>query len=457
MGHNNTNPIVKRIAVKAYCEFASPALIGSGSGENTDQDVLRDNNGAAFLPGSAIAGVLRSFASDTAALFGKRDPGPKGGQTADKISPLWVFDAALKDSEGNPAKIVELDGVRIDRETKLAMDAKKYDYEAIETGTRFTLRFLLTLREKDGEQVYETLLKQLIGALKSGGIAFGAKTRRGFGLARCTRAVQREFVLTPGNITALDAWLHFDWEMGKKTSEGWKPAEEEAFSGGMAAMTAQLKLMGSIMIRDVRNVYDDVSDDNKVPDYRHISSDGRPVILGTAWAGAFRSGLWRLLHQTYPDKAEKYLDDVFGYGYEPEERRKAVSTSSKVAFGVSFLQAADQRADGYRCMYRVTIDRFTGGAVNGALFMETPWYGGETALTVRYPKEREDIRELLLLGFDALHKGIIQIGGEAAVGRGFFRVIQISDQNGDLSAGGAKPALKTALESMDTAKAGETA
>jgi CRISPR/Cas system CSM-associated protein Csm3 (group 7 of RAMP superfamily) len=134
MCKDNTNPVIKRIAVKAECKFDTPALIGSGFGENTDSDILRDKTGNAFLPGSTIAGVLRSL-SESKELFGELD----------NISPLWVYDAELYDSEGQPAKVIELDGVALDRLNKVAKDSAKYDYEAVDCDTAFTLHFLLTI------------------------------------------------------------------------------------------------------------------------------------------------------------------------------------------------------------------------------------------------------------------------------------------------------------------------
>jgi CRISPR/Cas system CMR subunit Cmr4 (Cas7 group RAMP superfamily) len=175
------------------------------------------------------------------------------------------------------------------------------------------------------------------------------------------------------------------------------------------------------MIRDTRNIY--VDTEGKVPDYKHISISGdKPAILGTSWAGAFRSGLHRLLKQKYPDRTEAYLNEVFGYIPDDSEADESAAIVSKIIFGASFLEVSDNKTEGYRNVVRVKIDRFTGGAAGGALFTERPWYGGKTTLEISFPKGREDIKELLLLGLDGIDKGIMQVGGESAIGRGFFKV-----------------------------------
>ncbi|GHS92436.1 hypothetical protein AGMMS50276_00310 [Synergistales bacterium] len=449
MRKDNENPVVKRIAVKASCEFATPALIGSGFGENTDSDILRHNDGNAFLPGSTIAGVLCSLTKNkdkSNDLFG----------ALDSISPLWVYDAELYEpKDRNPAKVIELDGVALDRLNKVAIDAKKYDYEAVDCGTIFTLYFLLTIRARDKDKGYEDLLKQLLGVIKANEVAFGAKTKRGFGRVSCKKLLTREFDLASGNTDALDDWIKFDMRAAdEEAAKLWQEAQTIEYSGNYETLTVKLKLDGSIMIRDMRNIFDD----EKAPDYQHISVGGKPTILGTSWAGAFRSGLYRLLSQKYPEKAERYLDNVFGYVKEASGADEAKSEPSKVIFGASFLEESDKKTDGYRNITRVKIDRFTGGAADGALFSEKPWYGGKTELKVRYPKDCEDIRELLLLGFDALDKGLIQIGGETSVGRGFVKDVTVSDKSGNITINAPKPKLKDALEnSKNSEKAGETA
>jgi len=403
----NPNPVTKRIAVKAECVFLTPALIGSGVSENTDSDIMRDSSGKPFLPGSTVAGVLRSllcFAqSESNALFGKE------GDT-NNISPLWVFDSELAN-----ANIIELDGVALDSENKVAIDRMKYDFEAIDTGAIFTMRLLLTIRRDDMGKNYESMLNKLISILNTNLLCVGAKTNRGFGQIKCNSIFQRQFILTPDNKDDLNNWINFEW----KNSKDWEAAVYEDFSSNYSVLTATLKLDGSIMIRDTRNIYENLTKDEKAPDYKHITNGGEPVIFGTSWAGAFRAGLYKLLKSKFP-QVEIYLDSVFGVVKKIDD--KELTIASQVVFNVSFLKPVNEVVDGFRNITRVKIDRFTSGAANGALFNEKPWYGGETILEIRFPRERTDIGELLLLGLDAINNDLIQIGGETSIGRGFFKI-----------------------------------
>jgi CRISPR/Cas system CSM-associated protein Csm3 (group 7 of RAMP superfamily) len=436
MRKDNTNPVTRRIVVKAECEFSSPALIGGGFDENTDRDILRDAAGNPFLPGSSVAGALRSLCPQAEAFFNK-----------DRISPLAVFDSSLSGAE-----VIELDGVSLERDNRVARETAKYDYEAISAGAKFTVRLMLTVRKDDASANLEGKLIQVISAIKSGQLAFGAKTRRGFGLVACLSVMKREFDLAAGNVDILNEWLDFDWN----TDTGWTKPEFCEFVGETEVLNVKLKLEGSIMIRDTRNIYEDLAAREKAPDYKHISVGGKPVILGTFWAGALSSGLYRLLKPTFKDKIGKYLKNVFGYDPEEDGGRKTdeerILSASKVVFGMSVLQAVNPQEDGYRNITRVKIDRFTGGAADGALFSEKPWFGGKTSLEIRHPKGDGAIKELILLGLEALDKGIIQVGGEASVGRGFFKATEINGESPGNILGKQKQSLIAAIEKAGGAK-----
>ena len=407
----NTNPVIKRIAVKAKCNLITPALIGSGADDNTDGDIIRDSYDNPYLPGSAIAGVLRTLLCPShfcrRAIFGN-----EGDFSTN--SPLWVYD-----SEFTNANIIEIDGVAIERDNKVAKNNMKYNFEAVDEGAEFTIRLLLAIRKNGIDKNFVLWLDKIIGIMKSDSLSFGAKTNRGFGRTTCSQVVIREFDLT--NKCALLKWIEFDWN----DKNEWEPASGESYSGEYSVLIAELKLKGSIMIRETRNIYENPEKGKDAPDYKHISSNKKPVIYGTSWAGSFRSGLYKLLKPKFPN-IKKYFNDVFGKEKEVEKEKDEDLTVSKVVFGASYLEEQRKTVDGYRSITRVKIDRFTGGAANGALFTEMPWYGGKTKLEIRYPKDSMDIKELLLLGLDGINKGVIQIGGEASIGRGFFEVTDVT-------------------------------
>jgi len=421
--NQNPNPAIRRIVVKAYLQFASPALIGSGEKDYSDNDILRDGTGNPFLPGSAMAGSLRALLTTTAdgseaakKLF--------GDLKNDRMSPLWVLDSDLfKKSEGSPANVILIDGVAIETENKVAVESAKYDFEAIDAGTRFVLRMMLVLR-KDDEETLETYFDSLLTALSRGTVYIGGKTRRGFGRISCQKIERMDFDFKKDPKQISD-WAGFDWAGALKEYTPVTPFASEAIS----SVSVDLKIDGSIMIRDFKDL-------GKDEQYAHMNVGGQPVILGTSWAGAVKNGLKRLLSD-FPG-AEAYLDSVLGAKIGDK------TIVSLVEFDASVLEKVNEKEDGYRKIVRVKIDRFTGGAANGALFTSRPWFGGKTVLTARFPAERKDIAQLIGLAVDAIDKGLITIGGETSIGRGVLKTLDpqesiLKDRADLLSAiGGAK-------------------
>ncbi|MDR1639705.1 MAG: hypothetical protein LBT59_08430 [Clostridiales bacterium] len=451
---DNTNPVRRRIVVEAECVLKMPALLGSGEDEISDNDVLRDRNKAPFLTGSSLGGTLRSLLPETdgLTLFGGLNDG---------MSPLYVLDSMLWMPDlKTPAQIIQLDGVALDRDNKVAKNSFKYDFEAVQRGSVFRARLMLIERENDPKGCLEGLLNKVMSSLLSGNVSVGAKTRRGFGRVDCKAMRKLEFVLTKGSIEALNKWKAFDWfnescwkkatpvklkgadplpDGSNTESAADKPKIEyiDPSPNGMSEIRAKLKLNGSIMIRDVRGINEDAGDE--IPDYRHISNGENAVIYGTSWAGAVLSGLHRLLKPRMQGNEDKFLGDYFGFAEKDENQ------ASKMIFDASILSEEDKRTDGYRFMTRVKVDRFTSGAADGALFSETPWYGGKTELVVRCPKKDKAAQELVLLALEGLNRGLISIGGESAIGRGFFEVKEVTVNGVNASLNDKKPNLAKAI------------
>jgi len=421
MSDMNPNPIQKRLVYKIEAVLASPALIGSGESESTDSDVLLNASGNPYLPGSALAGVLRHTLDEKDAdlLF--------GSLASEKMSALWVMDSKFtknKDVILTRDDIMELDGVALDPENKTALAKRKYDFQAVPGDARFTIRLMLVLREKDQNgAAMEALTERLLSQLRCGGISVGAKAGRGFGRVKCTAIQRQVFDYRTHDRTALDRWIQFEWD----TDTGWEPYTPARTGASDATMTAVLKLCGSIMIRDTGSLDGD-------EDFKHISCGGEPVIYGTSWAGAFRGGLHKLLKPLSGQEAlqgkqvDKYLDEFFGFVREENalaEDDGRRQSASRLRFDMSVLEkeAGREAEQGYRTITRVKINRFTGGAADGALFTERPWAGGKTTLVVRYPAGDTECEKLIRIALDAMHRGILTIGGETAIGRGVFQVV----------------------------------
>ena len=90
---------------------------------------------------------------------------------------------------------------------------------------------------------------------------------------------------------------------------------------------------------------------------------------------------------------------------------------------MSRLLVGEARITGGRTLVqsRVSIDRFTGGALDTALFNEAPQFGGAVTLSLELRNPADHELGLLLLLIKDLWTGDLPIGGEASVGRGRLR------------------------------------
>jgi hypothetical protein len=240
------------------------------------------------------------------------------------------------------------------------------------------------------------LFDNVLSALQQGKVRFGGKTNRGFGELKCVSLTGVTYSKAEGT---LKNWLDFDWRQPLKP---YTP-ETKYIDTKFDTLTAKLKLDGSIMVRDFKSLKDKEQ-------YAHLTANGMPVIFGTSWAGCFRSWLLKWV----PNDAS-LINEMFGY------MDKKTTKPSQIKFLSSYLTATDSAVDGWRTVVRVKIDRFTGGASDGALFTSRPWFGGETELRILYPKNKPQYARLLNVAIEALKKGMLTIGGETSIGRGVFK------------------------------------
>jgi CRISPR/Cas system CSM-associated protein Csm3 (group 7 of RAMP superfamily) len=169
------------------------------------------------------------------------------------------------------------------------------------------------------------------------------------------------------------------------------------------------------------------------PDFIHLHSarptpEGthkRPVLSGTSLAGALRARAFKIARLIAPPTKEGekaacgLIDDMFGADMKtaPKPKASRITVYEHVVSGV-------EEKENTSVQNRVSIDRFTGGTRDGALFNEQPLFGGtQSVVTVNLqlanPQEYEI--GLLLLLLKDLWTGDLPLGGEISVGRGRLR------------------------------------
>lgn len=418
---DKSRKIVERILIEGELELVTPASLGNGDADGlTDISLLTDSvTGNALLTGSSVAGALRNYLRECEKGFWKKE---------EKNSICRKLFGFVKDKDGAQSCLIiddaisqalktELrDGVRIDGETRTAVDKAKFDLELLEAGTKFTLNFELLITENDKK---DELVKALVTALhgfEAGEIHIGARKRRGYGECRVSGWKWISYDLKTK--VGLMKWLKHEKPEQSLTSI------KELSGGAMLSdkrdwfeINADFALDGSILIRSGSQVSGKYQ-----PDDVHLRSGGKPIISGTSLAGALRHRALRIANTIGDNKkAKKFVDGMFGVDMDEKKSEKWASRLE--------VKERTMKIDNSLVQTRVKIDRFTGGAMDTALFDAAPIFsdGVETAVNLsfklRFKHDQNSCEKnaeigLLLLLLKDLWTSDLAIGGESSIGRG---------------------------------------
>ena len=413
-----------RIRKKKYyavsVRLASPLCVSNGSDEMTDKDVLQNADGEYFLPGSSIAGAWRDFLGQ-----GKNSDGFMGFSEDSKgrMSPISVQDLYLS----KEARISVRDGIRLERSKddsgkpeSSGDDPGKFDMEIVETGASGTLFFSYTERE-NALWDYDTAIADILLGIQTGEIRFGANKNRGMGRLHIenvcestfTKDKAEDWILFVPKRKSLEAYQE------NQTYEKWAAGRKAVRSSRYIYITVPLRLYGGISIRKY-------STKPKQADYEHITTNGEPVIPGSSWGGAIRSDARRILTELGCKDTGRLLRTWFGCIDEDLKKQESdkdepeeTAHQSRIVIGESILKNSVPVP-----MTRNKVNRFDGSTVDGALYSDISYYGGETELSLMIRKD-EDAEYEALIGLMQLiiadiREGYLPVGGLTAVGRGIF-------------------------------------
>ena len=413
--NTNVNPaqILGRITVRGRLHLAAPLLIGEGESgeERNDRDihVLRSKAGVPFIPGTSLAGALRSLievdnpcAADI--LFGTMQRTSGESVRDERQSAVSLYDVELND-----AVIGSRDGVHIDDVTGTAIDAHKYDYEIVESGAGGTFYAEILLRrvhQKDEHTLKETLLR--LSELLRGGFHVGALTTKGFG-----RMQLRDMVVDCYDFRRPEDTIA--WLSPKRGNAAWHMAYDDVAqmepppADGDFVITADFALTGALIVRDSVDPLAE-TDGEKSPDARmKTNAAGQNIIPGTSLKGVLRHRAAYILHALgkEPTQAEAFIDRLMG---------------TTAARGRFIVEEAVVDAE-MHTQTRSRIDRFTGGTIPSALFSTAPVWrekDGGRSVTLRFGVRQASEQEagLCVLLLKDLWLGRAAIGGEKSIGRG---------------------------------------
>lgn len=422
------NPIIQRYYIKGQLQVVSPLIIGSGEEERTDIDLIRDAKGNPFIPGTALAGVLRHFTRGhlqdenkdehpmIKTLFGKTEKDSTQ-------SLLMISDSILQTNI--PCRVTVRDGLKLNPSTKTVgthtenggrkRAGTKYDYEIIEPGAVFDLKMEMVIRENNRgavDEIYDALAF-VLQALANQHPALGAKTRRGFGKIRLEKENLHILKLDMRQKDDIEKWMDFDWQ-----DWNFQPnmtfAELASGNGKLTfksqpcfTISAAFTIPYSVLIRHYNS---DPAEEDTV----HLKSNKKCVIPGTSWNGALQQAIYSQLNYLTGNetKTENILKNLFGTVGPGKNKSRA----SRVLIEESIIDK--EQGISYT---RNKVDRFTGGVVESALFTEKPVYGGTVTLNITLEKPEDWEKGVLLLGLRDIANGIQPVGGGANIGRGIMQ------------------------------------
>jgi len=155
------------------------------------------------------------------------------------------------------------------------------------------------------------------------------------------------------------------------------------------------------------------SEEEGGPDATQFTENGHRILPGTAIAGALRHRMERIA-QTMGLDGRAFGVSLCGIVNEDGSGEQA---------GRIRIDEGELPADKLAVQSRVSLDRFTGGALESRLFDEAPFRGDPGAkrhVAIRLELDAPETREVqILLGaFKDLWLGDLTLGGESGVGRG---------------------------------------
>lgn len=466
------NKLTHRYIARIRLQAETPLFVGSGDTSLlTDALVQKDFNGLPMIPGTAIAGVVRHAMEDhlkdekskeeLADIFGyqeeKKDSQVyRNRKKEGKGSRLFFSHAYMvvenhKVSEGfdteiNPElknkldKLPKRQHVRI-TDKGVAKDKGLFDNEVVYKGVRFVCEIELKGTEKD-----EVFWKELLSFLQSPLFRIGQGTRNGYGNLSAklfkneNENENKSFDLKQEK--DFDAYLTINPSLNSIKHE-FDKSKEQAYEG-LTHYRLSLK-PESTFIFSSANPDKDVDNTPTVEEVMEYQEDGKimfktkTLIPGSSIKGTLSHRLayrYNKLNHYYVGNTEaktetenKAVLELLGSEADDTDERKTAQRG-RVLIDDIYIDA-----DNSKVFNHVAIDRFTGGAIDGALFSEkVSMLKADETITLNVYVEnkafinekenekslKEDLEKALKETLQDICKGLLPLGGMTTKGHGFF-------------------------------------
>jgi CRISPR/Cas system CSM-associated protein Csm3 (group 7 of RAMP superfamily) len=480
-----TTKYTHRYLARFVIEAETPLAVGSGERDvMTDRLVATDLNGLPFIPGTALAGILRHSlttphnTSKMDELFGfqQGDEGQgsrlilssaqmvgKNGKAIDGLQTIDFNDEFYANFQNLPIR----QHVRISHKGA-AEQGGKFDEQVVYKGTRFCFEMEL-VGNKDDEKAWD----QLLDEFNNPAFRIGGGTRKGFGAIKVKEMKNEVLKLTDEDEKDLNRYLEKTSELNDKfwmAIEGKRPdaGETNWIKYELALIPDDFFLFGSgfgsedgsaDMSYVTEKVIDWESGEGKFTDEKVlIPATSVKGALAHRTAFHFNRDI-KLFSDQIMDggKMEAMLKNGYGipeslkkFDSNNQEHRLVMASEGNPAVRALFGYSANNN-DGQRgnvlfsdiflsdkdkskqkLLNHVAIDRFTGGAIEGALFSEEVAASKEQFNLKIFVKEgvNPDYLKAFECALNDICTGMLPLGGGTMRGHGCF--------NGELFKNGKK-------------------
>ncbi len=418
----------EKIVLCGKIQNLTPLIIGSGKKDHTDIDILVDPEGTPFIPATSFLGVLRHAFSRQEAdnknqfdLFWGSSNTKQSLQSSVRCSDLFPV------NNGEPVEIRIRDGVKIDSSKGMAEDKEKYDFQLLEKGSWFSLRVEITVRE-DQKEYCRKMALCFKTILESREFSIGSGTGNGFGQMGASEIKIMIYDFTRG---CQDIYKWLNNQEGEDATamlkKKYPDAHELCKSTTNFILNARFKLKSSLLINS------GYSDEYNAA---HIMSRKTPALPGTSVKGVARARAAKIVNTLLSCDKQKSLEksadlehelikQLFGFVASSDSKQNPHALRSRLIVEEKYLPEYNNFEH-----YRIRVDRFTGGVINGALFSALPIgppkpeknsIENALTLTIKIIDCKNYEAGLILLVLKDLWSGDCAIGSGKAVGRGILQ------------------------------------
>ncbi len=450
-----------RYIARVVVEAETPLSISSGDkGIETDSIVVLDANGLPYIPGTSLAGVFRHAVKDNTKnidvdkYFGFQK-GDEGHGSLINFSDARMLDQNGKVIDG--IKVIDFDDpfmaayryLPVRQHTKIndkgtTVEGGKFDEQVVIAGTRFCFEIEMIAKEREEEFFRGVVLAEL----RKDTFRLGGGTRNGFGKLAVVKGELKYKELDLGNKTDLDAYvkksssLSEDWSAFVEdkndteiSSEGWTKYEiklkpEDFFLCGAGFGDSQADI---IPVKETKVNWDSIPattvEESKIILIPATSLKGA-LAHRVAYHYNKQKGYYAGDENAKTGSDNAAVKALFGSvvktddGVDVKATRGNVLFDDIVKYEKSALNNEIKVKDRYDKLFNhVAIDRFTGGALSGALFQNKAVYAKglelNTVILVRDCVDAEYIAAFEK-ALEDLCKGLLPLGGGTGKGHGLF-------------------------------------